>query len=160
MRRARSRGDATNHSTVRCSGSIFFLLSLFILFVHTFHSAASHVKLQQELLRFPKLHERIVDVVTALLRKRLPITNEMVQNLVQIELSYINTKHPDFHEANLIQRALTNGELDRSADKHSASSVTVHNHQGNATQNQQQVNNNSLKTNLANLTLSNTTLGL
>ena len=33
---------------------------------------------QQEMLRFPKLHERIVDVVTALLRRRLPITNQMV----------------------------------------------------------------------------------
>jgi dynamin 1-like protein len=64
-------------------------------------------------LRFPKLHEKIVDVVTALLRKRLPVTNQMVENLVQIELSYINTKHPDFHEVNLIQRALTSGELDR-----------------------------------------------
>lgn len=28
-----------------------------------------------------------------------------VQNLVAIELSYINTKHPDFHEANLFQRS-------------------------------------------------------
>lgn len=28
-----------------------------------------------------------------------------VQNLVAIELAYINTKHPDFHEANLFQRS-------------------------------------------------------
>lgn len=33
---------------------------------------------QQEMLRFPKLHERIVDVVTHLLRRRLPPTNSMV----------------------------------------------------------------------------------
>lgn len=32
----------------------------------------------QELLRFPKLHDAIVEVVTSLLRKRLPVTNEMV----------------------------------------------------------------------------------
>lgn len=32
----------------------------------------------KELLRFPKLHDSIVEVVTGLLRKRLPITNEMV----------------------------------------------------------------------------------
>uniref|UniRef100_A0A3B4F862 Dynamin-1-like protein n=1 Tax=Pundamilia nyererei TaxID=303518 RepID=A0A3B4F862_9CICH len=50
----------------------------------------------QELLRFPKLHDAIVEVVTSLLRKRLPVTNEMVHNLVAIELAYINTKHPDF----------------------------------------------------------------
>lgn len=66
--------------------------------------------MKQELLRFPKLHEKIVDVVTLLLRKRLPITNTMVEHLVQIELAYINTKHPDFHEANLIQKSLTSGE--------------------------------------------------
>lgn len=28
-----------------------------------------------------------------------------MQNLVAIELAYINTKHPDFHEANLFQRS-------------------------------------------------------
>ncbi|XP_032827283.1 dynamin-1-like protein isoform X1 [Petromyzon marinus] len=56
----------------------------------------------QELLRFPKLHDAIVEVVTSLLRKRLPFTNEMVHNLVAIELAYINTKHPDFVDASLI----------------------------------------------------------
>ncbi|XP_032913163.1 dynamin-1-like protein isoform X4 [Catharus ustulatus] len=53
----------------------------------------------QELLRFPKLHDAIVEVVTCLLRRRLPVTNEMVHNLVAIELAYINTKHPDFADA-------------------------------------------------------------
>lgn len=33
-----------------------------------------------------------MDVVTILLRRRLPATNQMVQNLVAIELAYINTK--------------------------------------------------------------------
>lgn len=55
-------------------------------------------EVQQEMLRFPKLHEKIVDVVTQLLRRRLPNTNSMVENLVCIELAYINTKHPDFHK--------------------------------------------------------------
>ncbi|GFY57094.1 hypothetical protein TNIN_416611 [Trichonephila inaurata madagascariensis] len=54
-------------------------------------------EVQQEIIRFPKLHEKIVDVVTHLLRRRLPATNAMVENLVAIELAYINTKHPDFH---------------------------------------------------------------
>ena len=67
---------------------------------------------QQELLRFPRLHEKIVDVVTGLLRKRLPITNQMVENLVQIELAYINTKHPDFMDSTTIQRALTNNDYE------------------------------------------------
>ncbi|CAH0557170.1 unnamed protein product [Brassicogethes aeneus] len=55
-------------------------------------------EVQQEMLRFPKLYESIVDVVTQLLRRRLPTTNDMVENLVDIELAYINTKHPDFYK--------------------------------------------------------------
>ncbi len=65
---------------------------------------------QQEFIRFPRLHEKIVDVVTQLLRRRLPETNHMVENLVGIELAYINTKHPDFHEAGIIYKALTGGD--------------------------------------------------
>jgi len=53
-------------------------------------------EVQQEMLRFHKLHEKIIDVVTNLLRSRLPPTNAMVENIVAIELAYINTKHPDF----------------------------------------------------------------
>uniref|UniRef100_A0A665WB18 Dynamin-1-like protein n=1 Tax=Echeneis naucrates TaxID=173247 RepID=A0A665WB18_ECHNA len=66
----------------------------------------------QELQRFPKLHEAIVEVVTSLLRKRLPITNEMVHNLVAIELAYINTKHPDFADACGAPAAGPQGEQD------------------------------------------------
>lgn len=56
-------------------------------------------EIQQEMLRFPRLYERIMDVVTALLKQRVPPTNMMVENLVGIELAYINTKHPDFNDA-------------------------------------------------------------
>lgn len=35
---------------------------------------------RQELQRFPKLHEAIAEAVTSLLRKRLPVTNEMVRS--------------------------------------------------------------------------------
>ncbi|XP_026747277.1 dynamin-1-like protein isoform X1 [Trichoplusia ni] len=75
-------------------------------------------EVQQEMLRFPRLHQRIVDVVTQLLRTRLPATNSMVENLVQIELAYINTKHPDFHR----EAALVSGLLkstDTLMDDHS-----------------------------------------
>ena len=70
-------------------------------------------EIQQELLRFPKLHEKIIDVVTTLLRRRLPPTNTMVHNLVFIELAYINTRHPDFHEAQLIGTLMKNAEIDQ-----------------------------------------------
>ncbi|XP_015176877.1 PREDICTED: dynamin-1-like protein isoform X1 [Polistes dominula] len=70
-------------------------------------------EVQQEMLRFPKLHERIVDVVTHLLRRRLPTTNQMVENLVAIELAYINTKHPDFHkDAAFVSSLLKNTDTD------------------------------------------------
>lgn len=69
-------------------------------------------EVQQEMQRFPKLHEKTVDVVTHLLRRRLPTTNSMVENLVAIELSYINTKHPDFHEATVATSQLKNPDGD------------------------------------------------
>ncbi|XP_076310808.1 dynamin related protein 1 isoform X2 [Tachypleus tridentatus] len=69
-------------------------------------------EVQQELLRFPKLHEKIVDVVTHLLRRRLPPTNSMVENLVAVELAYINTKHPDFHDAVLVNTLVKNTETE------------------------------------------------
>ncbi|KAL7672875.1 hypothetical protein ACOME3_007754 [Neoechinorhynchus agilis] len=75
-----------------------------------------HCGLQQYSYRFPTLHDQIVDVVTNLLKRRLPTTIEMVENLILIELAYINTKHPDFHEANLIHKAiLGTGAINREA---------------------------------------------
>ncbi|XP_026531951.1 dynamin-1-like protein isoform X2 [Notechis scutatus] len=70
----------------------------------------------QELLRFPKLHEAIVEVVTGVLRRRLPITNEMVHNLVAIELAYINTKHPDFIDTALVSASVSNSKSDTAID--------------------------------------------
>ncbi|XP_053600362.1 dynamin-1-like protein isoform X8 [Plodia interpunctella] len=71
-------------------------------------------EVQQEMLRFPRLHQRIVDVVTQLLRTRLPATNSMVENLVAIELAYINTKHPDFHREAALVSGLLGAEEDAS----------------------------------------------
>lgn len=72
-------------------------------------------EVQQEMLRFTNLHEKIIDVVTSLLRRRLPATNSMVENLVAIELSYINTKHPDFHDAQLVGTLVKNSIDERKA---------------------------------------------
>lgn len=80
------------------------------------HSGAD---VQQEMLRFPRLHEKVVDVVTNLLRTRLPPTNAMVENLVAVELAYINTKHPDFHkDALLVGSLLVNEEKKSKRAKH------------------------------------------
>lgn len=48
----------------------------------------------------------------------------MVENLVGIELAYINTKHPDFHEAGYIHRALTSD--DSSVNAHHKSKHDSH----------------------------------
>jgi len=73
-------------------------------------------EVQQEMLRFPKLHEKIIDVVTNLLRSRLSPTNCMVENIVSIELAYINTKHPDFYsEASSIGSMLQSPDMENDA---------------------------------------------
>ena len=134
----------------------------FFIFFFEFNLLFSF-NLKQELLRFPKLHEKIVDVVTALLRKRLPITNQMVENLVQIELAYINTKHPDFIEASLIQKALNSGEFDKHSEKlnHVASTPTMLSTSVAASNTQAALTasattNGQLKTNMSNLNLGTT----
>ena len=58
-----------------------------------------------ELERFYLLEERLLDIVYEILRKRLPVTSEMVENLIKIELAYINTSHPDFKELEYIQNS-------------------------------------------------------
>jgi len=46
-----------------------------------------------------------------------------VENLVAIELAYVNTRHPDFDEARLIYRGLTDDVVDSSDLR----KVSVHN---------------------------------
>eukprot|EP00096_Caligus_rogercresseyi_P009008 TRINITY_DN2979_c0_g1_i1.p1 TRINITY_DN2979_c0_g1~~TRINITY_DN2979_c0_g1_i1.p1 ORF type:complete len:670 (-),score=220.45 TRINITY_DN2979_c0_g1_i1:429-2414(-) len=61
-------------------------------------------ELQHEMHRFARLHERVVEVVSELLRSRISSTTTMIENVVSIELAYINTKHPDFvKEEDLIE---------------------------------------------------------
>lgn len=49
-----------------------------------------------EFQRFPNLRERMIEVVSSLLRRCVSPTQLMISNLVKIELAYINTSHPDF----------------------------------------------------------------
>ncbi len=49
-----------------------------------------------ELSRYAVLRERLVEVVNDLLRKCREPTMKMANDLINIELSYINTAHPDF----------------------------------------------------------------
>lgn len=84
-------------------------------------------EVQQEMLRFPRLHEKIIDVVTNLLRSRLPPTNTMVENLVAIELSYINTKHPDFHQDAMLAGALMSEDRSSVIRRHANEKAAANN---------------------------------
>jgi len=50
----------------------------------------------KELLRFTNLRSAVVEVVNNLLVKYKTPTKEMIQNLINIEMGFINTAHPDF----------------------------------------------------------------
>jgi len=43
-----------------------------------------------------------MEVATDMLRKLLSPTNEMIETLIKLELSYINTNHPDFVGTNVL----------------------------------------------------------
>ena len=49
-----------------------------------------------ELHRFPDLRDRTIEVVYQLLKSSIAPAAKMISNLIQIELAYINTSHPDF----------------------------------------------------------------
>lgn len=51
--------------------------------------------------RFPKLYDRLNEVITNVLMNRLSPTKEFVSNLIAIQLAYINTRHPEFNEVNI-----------------------------------------------------------
>lgn len=50
----------------------------------------------KQLQRFPKLASRLQQTASELVAESLPRTFQMVQSLIDIELAYLNTKHPDF----------------------------------------------------------------
>ncbi|KAJ1948537.1 Dynamin- GTPase protein [Linderina macrospora] len=49
-----------------------------------------------EMRRYPRLHAKAMEVVSALLRERVGPTAAYVESLIAIERAYINTNHPDF----------------------------------------------------------------
>ncbi|KAJ2793207.1 Dynamin- GTPase protein [Coemansia helicoidea] len=49
-----------------------------------------------EMRRYPRLHAKVMEVVSALLRERVGPTAAYVESMIAIERAYINTNHPDF----------------------------------------------------------------
>ncbi|CAJ0946279.1 unnamed protein product, partial [Mesorhabditis belari] len=57
---------------------------------------------QQEMTRFPRLFEAIKRVLGNILKDRLNETKSLVGNFLAVEGAYINTRHPEFADAKLI----------------------------------------------------------
>jgi len=74
-----------------------------------------------ELARYPRLYGQIIEVVSDVLRERLKPTLDIVKSLIQIQVAYINTKHPMFTEmtASLMQNVTKQREQARVAKKRS-----------------------------------------
>lgn len=72
---------------------------------------------QQEMQRFPRLYDKINEVVSNVLKSRLGPTNQIVENLVAIELAYINTKHPEFTDASLVSLLKDQMSLDEESKR-------------------------------------------
>ncbi|KAI7826464.1 Dynamin central region-domain-containing protein [Kickxella alabastrina] len=49
-----------------------------------------------EMRRYPRLHAKVMEVVSDLLRERVGPTADYIESLIAIERAYINTNHPDF----------------------------------------------------------------
>lgn len=75
------------HPSLQCVELVYEELQRIIQY------SLSHLR---DFQRFPTLREQMNSVVMDLIRRRLPITNRMVEDLISIEVAYINTNHPDF----------------------------------------------------------------
>ncbi|THC91066.1 hypothetical protein EYZ11_009473 [Aspergillus tanneri] len=58
--------------------------------------APSQRCVELELLRFPRLQAKLIEVVSDLLRERLGPCSAYVESLISIQRAYINTNHPNF----------------------------------------------------------------
>ncbi|PIA52240.1 hypothetical protein AQUCO_01000246v1 [Aquilegia coerulea] len=56
----------------------------------------SHRCLAKELYRFPVLRKRMDDVISNFLREGLEPSETMIAHIVEMEMDYINTSHPNF----------------------------------------------------------------
>ncbi|KAL7722548.1 dynamin [Entamoeba marina] len=61
----------------------------------------------ETVVRYSKLRDAIVEESDKVLQRNLQRTHETVQNLIDIEESYINTVHPDFDATEIIMKADT-----------------------------------------------------
>ncbi|CAG9806612.1 unnamed protein product [Chironomus riparius] len=63
---------------------------------------------QQKLTRFPVMQKKIRTILKNFLNKRVPIAKEMVNELINTELSSINTNHPNFSIEDALKETSSN----------------------------------------------------
>lgn len=82
-------------------------------------SKICHTCGSKEISRFPKLHIKLVEVVSELLQERSGPSSEYVESLIAVECAYINTNHPDFPGASgaLEEMQKRHKEMERSEKK-------------------------------------------
>lgn len=66
-----------------------------------------------ELLRFPRLQAKLIEVVSDLLRERLGPSSAYVESLISIQRAYINTNHPNFLGAAAAMSHVVSNKQDR-----------------------------------------------
>lgn len=59
-------------------------------------------ELKIEWKRFPKLKVKILDFMSKFVASRIEVAKDRVRNVIESEMAYINTKHPDFRKENAI----------------------------------------------------------
>lgn len=86
-----------------------------------------------EMQRFPKLREEMIGVFKEIVRKCLTPTNQMISNIVQMELAYINTNHPDFIGGSAAAAAILSAAAKPAQDSKTPNSVERSNSIGSMT---------------------------
>ena len=66
-----------------------------------------------ELLRYPRLQAKLIEVVSDLLRERLGPASSYVESLISIQRAYINTNHPNFLGAAAAMSSVIQDKEDR-----------------------------------------------
>lgn len=66
-----------------------------------------------DLVRFPRLQGKLIEVVSDLLRERLGPCSSYVESLISIQRAYINTNHPNFLGAPAAMNSVIQAKQDR-----------------------------------------------
>ncbi|KAL0276315.1 UNVERIFIED_CONTAM: hypothetical protein PYX00_003908 [Menopon gallinae] len=71
----------------------------------------------REMVRFPRLFEKIISVASDIITRRVSETNEMIENIIKIEMTYINTMHPEFRRSADISMLLYSDKRKKQSEK-------------------------------------------